>query len=173
MERFLIPFLLYQIPEAFLLITTALGLLGFKLRPGRLVAAGLGLGMITWLARHFLFGLFGIGLHTWAILFALTLALVIGFKISLTTALTGCFLSFFLLLMGESLIAAPVLTVTRISYSETLTNPWLHVGFGWISSIFLVVASVASHIFGFILITAPENLKDIQERLAKYAEKNE
>lgn len=156
MLRTLLPLVFYQVPEAFLLIIAALGLLGLRIRPGRLIVAGLGLGVITFISRRYLLGLFGIGLHTWAILASLTIILSILFNLSVRSALTGCFLSFFLLLMGETLIASPVLVWTKISYAKTLEHPWLHIGFGWLSSGFLIIASAVCHLGGVALIKAPE-----------------
>ena len=133
-----VPFFFYQVPEAFLLILAALGLLGLRIRPGRLVLTGLGLGILTDVSRRLLFNL-GL-LHTPVILLGLILALAIGFRLSLPTAATGCFLSFFLLRMGESLVVLPIMQWSRISMQIALANPWLHVGFGWLSASFLVLA---------------------------------
>lgn len=149
----MIPFLFYQLPEAFLLLITALGLLGLRIRLGRLIIAGLCLGLLTQIARFYLLT---ISMHTPVIVAGLATALTIGFQLSLPSAITGCFLSFFLLLMGESLLASPVLTWTKITYESTLANPWLSVAFGWLSAGFLILASLISHIGKFVLIKVPE-----------------
>ncbi len=155
-----ISFLFYKLPEAFLLLLTALGLLGLKIRPGRLVMAGLGLGALTEVSRYFLFNL---GLHTPVILVGLISALVLGFELSVTTAILGCFLSFFLLLMGESLLMSPILTWTKIPFQAVLNDPWLYICFGWISSGFLVIATGICHLGGFALIKAPEAQKTVTD----------
>ena len=150
----LLPFLFYALPEAFLLIIAALGLLGLRIRPGRLGITGLGLSILAEVTRFFLFDK---GLHTPIILIGLTISLVFGFQLSWPTAVTGCFLSFFLLLMGESLLAVPVLILTKTSYQTTLANPWLHTAFGWLSAGFLVIASLVCHLGKVALIRAPES----------------
>lgn len=143
-----------------MLILVALGLLGLRIRPGRLLLAGLGLGILTEVSRLLLFYAY---LHTPVVLLGLVCVLVLGFRLSLRTAVTGCFLSFFLLRMGESLIAFPVLSWTKIPVQVTLANPWLHIGFGWLSAGFLVLAAVFSHLFGVTLVTAPEAQIDDQK----------
>lgn len=153
MSKIAIPFVLYQLPEAFLLIMAALGLLGFRLSPSRLLLSGLGLGILGLVSRHFLFGL---GLHTPVILAGVVCALIFGFGLTIRTAITGCFLSFFLLLMGDTLALTPMLNLSKISIQTMLANPWLHIGLGWVSDIFLIAATAACHLGGFVLIRAPE-----------------
>lgn len=153
MESYL-PIIFYQIPESFLLILCALGLLGLRIRLGRLLIAGLGLSAVIIVSRHFLFKYNF--LHTPVILAALILVLSFGFKLSLKTSITGCFLSFFLLRMGESQLAAPVLNITKTSFEATLLNPWLHIGFGWLSEGFIILAVLICHLGGVALIKAPE-----------------
>ena len=146
-------FFFYKLPEAYLLIIAALGLLGLKIQPGRLLLAGLGLGILTEISRFYLLKL---GLHTPVILLGLTLALIFGFRLSISTAITGCFLSFFLLRLGESLIVSPILMFTKINFQHTLNNPWLYILFGWLSASFLVAASLICHLGGIAIIKAPE-----------------
>ena len=101
------------------------------------------------------------GLHTLAILFGLILTLVFWFKLSITTAVTGCFLSFFLLIMGESLVLAPILNVTGIPYEKMISNPWLHIALGWTAEVFLVIVILAGIFGGFSLLKAPEASKRV------------
>ncbi|MGQ9780127.1 MAG: hypothetical protein ACUVRM_09680 [Bacillota bacterium] len=149
----LLPFFLYQIPEAYLLIICALSLLGIKIRPKRLIIAGFGLGVLTEISRYFLFNL---GLHTPVILFGLIVILVIAFELSISTAITGCFLSFFLLRLGESVLVAPFLSWTKLSLQTILANPWLHIAFGWLSASFLVITAIICNFGKVVLIKAPE-----------------
>lgn len=155
--EFLIPFLFYKLPEAFLLIAAALGLLGLRPRPGRLFLTSLGLGVLTEVSRYFLFSS---GWHTPVILLGIILALILGFGLSVSTAITGCFLSLFLLRMGDSLLVAPLLKLLKLTYQGTLGNPWSYVAFGWVSAGFLVIAVVLCYFARLYLIKAPEAQKE-------------
>mgnify|MGYP005854768225 FL=1 len=148
----LVPLLFYQIPESYLLILGSLGLLGLKGRPGRLIFAGLGLTVATQLSRRFFFNL---GLHTPIILLSHIIILIIVFKLSTSMALTGCFLSYFLLKMGETLVVVPVLNWTKISFKTTIINPWLNVGFGWLSASLLLISVLICYIWRVSLVKSP------------------
>ncbi|MCL6495218.1 MAG: hypothetical protein K6T54_10630 [Ignavibacterium sp.] len=139
----LIPFLFYQIPESYLLILSSLGLLGLRGKLGRLIFAGLGLGIITQLSRYYLFNF---GLHTPVILFAHVIILLICFELPISIALTGCFLSYFLLKMGETILVVPIFSLTKTSFTDAINTPWLHVAFGWLSASFLVISVLICYI---------------------------
>lgn len=145
----IMPFIFYKLPEAFLLISSALGLLGIKINPRRIIASSLVLSAIVEIARHYFLEM---GLHTPIILLAFVVILILIFHLSIIGAIIGCFLSFFLLIAGESLVATPILRLTKIPYQLTLTNPWLYLMFGWLSASFLLIATISSHIFSFSLI---------------------
>lgn len=149
-----IPFVFYMLPEAFLLLLSATGLLGIRIRLARLAIAGFGLWVITVVARSLLFSTM---LHTPIILLGLIFMLRWCFGLSYSTAITGCFLGFFLLIMGEMLISSSILAMTRIKLNDALHNPWLHVAFGWMSSFFLILSAIISHVFKLTLINAPES----------------
>lgn len=151
----ILPFLLYGLPEALMLVLSSLGLLGIRTKPGRLLVAGLGFGILTLIPRIVLFVSY---LHTPFILLCLIVTLIIFFKLSISTAITGCFLSFFLLRLGESVLLPPILNLTKIAFNNTLVNPWLHILFGWISSIFLIIAIIICYIGKIPLVRAPESI---------------
>ena len=131
------------------MILAALTLLGERSKVWRLLLAGLGLATIHFLARTCLLHL---GLHTPIILIGLIVALTFGFRLSINLAVTGCFLSFFLLLLGESQVAVPIMHHMGFTYQDTLTNPWLGVALGWISASLLVLTIVVCRLTGFVLV---------------------
>ena len=157
MNKDLIVFALYWLPEAYLLILTALILLGIKINLYRVLLSGLCLAIITFISRQFLFNL---GLHTPVILISLIIILSIGFKLRVSTAITGCFLSFFLLLMGESFLMGPSMNIFKITFKEAINNPWLHIAFGWVSEGFLIIAILICKIGKVTLIKAPESIEN-------------
>lgn len=149
----IIPYLFYQLPECYLLIMAALGLIGVKYQVRRLIPAGLAFGSLAIPARILLLRY---GIHTPLILIALVLILAWVFRLSLSSAITGCFLSYFLLLQGETLVIIPVLRLSGLTFQEVLANPWIHVGFGYLSATFLIVAAIVCRLTGFALIRASE-----------------
>lgn len=150
----LILFVFYAIPESIIMILAALTLLGQRFKVRRLLLAGLGLSMVAFLARTYLLHL---GLHTPVILLGLITALMLGFRLSLNLAVTGCFLSYFLLMLGDSQIALPILRHLGVSFKETLEHAWWGVGFGWISASFLIFTIVICRLTGFVLVRSTPN----------------
>ena len=140
-----------------MLILASLTLLGLRVNIIKFLLSGFCLGLITMIARHFLFN---IGWHTPVILASLIVILVVVFNLSISTAVTGCFLSFFLLLMGESFLMSPILSLTKISFQTIINNPWLHVAFGWISDGFLIIGILVCALRKKPLIKAPEAVSE-------------
>ena len=149
----LLPFIFYGLPESFLLISAALCLLGLKIRVSRLLIAGFCLGGVSYLAVVFLRDM---GLHTAVILVALVLVLAIWFRLSIATSVTGCFLSYFLLSIGEILILSPIQHFIGFSNDQIASSPWARICLGWISAGFLIIAIAAHFLWRFKLLKAPE-----------------
>ena len=151
----LIIFMLYQFPESILMILAALCLLGLKIRLGRLFIAGLALGVVGVFSRHFLSG---IGLHTPVFLISLVIALFFSGKKSLPSSIIGCFLSFFLLILGESMLMTPIAGIFKISFDSILSSPFLHIVFGLVSDGFLMIAAIICLCWRVTFIKVPESM---------------
>lgn len=136
------------------MIIAALTLLGQHFKFWRLLLSGLSLATVLFFSRSYLFHL---GLHSPVYLIGLIIALKVGFRLSLNLAVTGCFLSYLLLMLGESQVAVPILTKIGISVEESLMNPWLSVAMGWSSASLLIITIMVCRLTGFVLVRSAKD----------------
>lgn len=146
---------LLLVPEGIMMILGGLGFLGVfpRRKPGIIV--GLAFGTVTCLFRAILPG----GLHVIASLVTYIVLVHFVLKISIRTATLACFVSSFLVNIGQLTVAFPILKLTGMTFDQTLVNPWLHVSFGWAGDAILGIVTAYTIIRKKPFVPVPESNK--------------
>ena len=136
MPSVVIPILLLFIPANLLALYGALAIQGFHLPTKRLVAYGLFAGIAMGLFRQIPGP---VGLHM-----PLQVLLLIGLVRYLSggrwsMAVLGVLVTQLLGIVGEGLVAVPVLAAAGIPLNEVMQNTWLSVVGGWLGNSLLIV----------------------------------
>lgn len=118
---------LLLVPEGIMMILAGLGFLGVFPPKKLSILMGLAFGTATFVFRVIFPG----GLHVIMSLASYIVLVYFVLKVSIKTAMLSCFISSFLVNIGQLLIALPILKLTGLTFDQTLSNPWLHVAFGW------------------------------------------
>ncbi|HHY97230.1 MAG TPA: hypothetical protein GX509_00675 [Firmicutes bacterium] len=149
----LLVWILFAVPEGLMMVIAGLGLLGIR-RPFRKMAlAGVLVGTGTMIFRAFIPN----GYHVPLVLIFYCLLLVLVLRVSAKTSILACFLSSILINLGQLLIALPILRIAGLSFQDTLANIWLHIGFGWLGEIIILICSIMVIVRRRPLIPVPES----------------
>jgi hypothetical protein len=144
---------LLLVPEGIMMIVAGLGFLGvFPPRKSSIIA-GLAFGTATCVFRAILPG----GIHVIASVVTYIVLACFVLKTSLKTAMLACFVSSFLVNVGQLTVALPILKLTGFTFDQTLRAPWLHVAFGLAGDAFLVIATAYTTIKRKPFIPVPES----------------
>lgn len=146
--------LLYQVPEAFLMMFCGTRLLGLRPAPRRFWSAVALLAVAVPLARRLLGAT---GLHT-LVLFVLYVILATNlFRVSFATGLSAATVAFFLLTMGEYMVMIPATALFGLDAERLfLSGLWGQLTLGYLGSTLLITGALAAYFGGFILVKAPE-----------------
>ncbi len=149
----LLTWLMLAVPEGIMMVFTGLGSLGVR-RPWKAVAAaGFAVGTASAGFRIILPG----GFHAPVVLLVYAVLVVAVLKMSVKTAVLACFISAFLVNLGQVVVALPILKATGLSFAQTLTDPLLHLAFGWAGETVLVVDTVLVALKRGVIFTVPES----------------
>ncbi|MDS1030261.1 hypothetical protein RDV78_07160 [Bacillota bacterium LX-D] len=141
-------FFFYMV-QAYLIIATGVQLFNLKVNPKKLLLSVVISGLAIWLVRllYVSFKL-SLGTHTLVLLIALTLIIKMILKINFNYSL-GITLSTFCLTMLGSGIAGYISNINHISLEYVINNVWLHILFGQIENMLLIIVLVISKKFDF------------------------
>ncbi|NPV51963.1 MAG: hypothetical protein HPY71_00370 [Firmicutes bacterium] len=135
------------------MVIAGLGFLGVRRSLRRAIAVGLIVGTATVIFRSLLPG----GYHVPLVLLSYCVSVGLILKVSAKTAIIACFISSFLINLGQVLIISPVLKVLGLSFEDALRSVWLHIGFGWLGDAILFVAAMLVTLRKTTLIRVPES----------------
>lgn len=144
---------LLLVPEGIIMIFTGLGFLGVFPPKKLCILVGLFFGTATCAFRAILPG----GLHVVASLLTYIVLVHFILKISIKTAMLACFVSSFLVNIGQLIVALPILKLTGLTFDQTLSTPWLHVAFGWAGDTVLGIIAIYTIIKRKPFIPVPES----------------
>lgn len=145
--------LLLAIPEGIMMVFAGLGCLGVR-RPGKTVAAvGFAVGTTSSILRMVVPG----GFHVPFVLVAYIILVATVMKVSAKTAVVACFVSTLLVNLGQIVVALPVLRITGLSFASTLTSLPLHLAFGWLGDVVLLIAACWVFVTQGVLFRVPES----------------
>lgn len=151
--------LLYQMPEATMMLYCGTRLLGLHPRGRRFWLAALVFAAAIPLARLF----FQFGLHT-AVLFVVYVAVfAVCFRVSLLTALVSAIVANVLLMLGD-LVVIPVAAAFRLSLGSTTASLGTTILLCAASASVIVVTSLLVYFFRIKLISVPEALSASSEQ---------
>ncbi len=157
MKYALFTWLLYQLPEAFLMLYCGTRLLGLRPVSHRFWSAVLVFAISIPLARLLPLPF---GFHTLLLFFVYVATSALFFRVSIQTALTAATIVNFLLSMGYALVLAPVLAVKRLSVADMLTSLPRFLLMSYLEASILIIVSFLVRVFRFKLINAPEVLTE-------------
>jgi len=144
--------LFFYFGEAVLLVYVGLALFNTKLSWPRLLAVSGAYGLCIWIIRS-IYMIYEIpfGSHTLILTFLLILIIrfigKVDFGISVGAALTGMTL----ILLG-SWFSDFVIQKLNLTWKQILNDLWLHVVFGYIEDVFLILMLVLNKMLGFTFV---------------------
>lgn len=151
-ERLLV-WVLFLIPEGLMMVIAGLGFLGVRRSFRRIALVGFMLGTAAMVFRLLL----PKGYHILLLLLLYCILMVLVLRVSVKTSIVACFVSSFLINLGQVLVVSPIFKVMGVSFEQTLDNPWLHIAFGWLSDTLLLIATIFVSVRRRAIILVPES----------------
>lgn len=161
MEDLRVLFFLHMI-QGGIMAYCSLSLLGLRISFLRLVVISAAGGLAVYLLRG-LYAFTGIpfGSHTLVMILVMVLLYRYVARIEWGVGTVVALLGFILVQLSEACLAVPLTSLLKLTVDEILASPWLHVGFGWLVELPVVVLALVCALTGFHLIDLKRELKEL------------
>lgn len=161
MEDLRVLFFLHLI-EGGIMAYCSLSLLGLRISFGRLAIISFGGGLGVYLLRA-LYTYTGLpfGSHTLVMILVMVLLYRFVARIEWGVGTVVSLLGFILVQLSEACLAVPVVSLFKLKIDEILANSWLHVAFGWLVDLPLVILALVCGLTGFHLVDLGKELEEL------------
>ncbi|MDH7576873.1 MAG: hypothetical protein QHH75_03410 [Bacillota bacterium] len=140
----------------------SLSLLGLRIPFKLLAVVSAGGGLAVYLLRG-LYAYTGIPFGSHTLLMILVMVLLYRFvaKIEWGIGTVAALLGFILVQLSEACLAVPLVSLFKLTVDEILVNPWLHIAFGWLVDLPVVILALVCALTGFRLVDLNRELKEL------------
>ncbi|NPV80993.1 MAG: hypothetical protein HPY52_12095 [Firmicutes bacterium] len=153
MSNKLLVWILFAVPDGLMMVIAGLGLLGIRRPFRKMMLVGFLVGTATMVFRSWL----PWGYHVPIVLFFYCILMVLLLDVSIKTSILACFIASVLVNLGQLLVALPILKATGLMFEKTLSNTWLHIGYGWLGESIIFLCSIFVMVRRSVLIPVPES----------------